>query len=124
VLKQVMLPCEKRPRRGTAIRKGKGRPRRMVAANASAPSDWGQRSDQRRCTGMSTKQAFADFLLRNGNRSFCARCVARAVKARTVPPVARAMKDLGATPGHRVEEGDRSNCERTTLTIRALWTGL
>jgi hypothetical protein len=42
-----------------------------------------------------------------------------------LPPVERAMKAqaLGATPGYRVEEGDCSNCERTTLTIRALWTG-
>jgi hypothetical protein len=41
-----------------------------------------------------------------------------------MPPVERAMKDLGATPGYRVEEGDCSNCERTTMTIRALWTGM
>jgi hypothetical protein len=41
-----------------------------------------------------------------------------------MPPVERAMKDLGATPGYRVEESDCSNCERTTLTIRALWTGM
>ena len=76
------------------------------------------------CHSMSTKQAVADFLLRNGHRSFCAKCLARAVKARTVPPVARAMQDLGATPAYRVEEGECGNCERTTVTIRGLWTGL
>ena len=73
---------------------------------------------------MSTKQGVADFLLRHGHQRFCARCVARAVKARTVPPVERAMKDLGATPGYRVEEAECSQCERTTLTIRTLWTGM
>jgi hypothetical protein len=73
---------------------------------------------------MSTKQAVADFLLSHGHQRFCASCVARVVKARTVPPVTRALKELDATPGYRVEEGDCSNCERTTLTIRALWTGL
>ena len=73
---------------------------------------------------MNAKQTVADFLLRNGHRSFCAKCLARAVKARTVPPVARAMKDLGATPGYRVEEGECSNCKRTTVTVRSLWTGL
>jgi hypothetical protein len=76
------------------------------------------------CARMSTKQAVADFLLSHGHQRFCASCVARAVKARTVPPVVRAVKDLGATPGYRVEEADCSNCERTTQTIRALWTGL
>jgi len=46
------------------------------------------------------------------------------VKARTVPPVERAIKGLASDAGYRVEEGDCSNCERTTLTIRALWTGM
>ncbi|HTI84904.1 MAG TPA: hypothetical protein VL614_31000 [Acetobacteraceae bacterium] len=73
---------------------------------------------------MSTKQAVVNLLLRHGHRLFCARCLARAVKARSVPPVERAMKDLGATLGYRVEEGDCSICERTMLTIRSLWTGM
>ena len=73
---------------------------------------------------MSTKQAVANFLLRHGHRAFCARCLARAVKARTVPLVERAMRDL-ATSSYRVEAGGEcSNCERTTVTIRALWTGV
>ena len=73
---------------------------------------------------MTTKQAVAEFLLRHGHQSFCASCVARAVKALTVPPVERAIKGLASDAGYRVEEGDCSNCERTTLTIRALWTGM
>jgi hypothetical protein len=41
-----------------------------------------------------------------------------------LPLVERAMKDLGATPGYRTEQADCSRCGQTTLTIRALWTGL
>jgi hypothetical protein len=73
---------------------------------------------------MTIQENVTAFLLQHGHQRFCARCVARGVKARTVPPVERAMKDLGATPGFRVEEADCSRCEQTTLTIRALWTGM
>jgi hypothetical protein len=76
------------------------------------------------CAGMNTtRRDVATFLMRHGHRSFCARCVVRAVKARSVPPIERAMEDLGKSSSYRVEEGDCGRCERTTLTIRALWTG-
>jgi hypothetical protein len=73
---------------------------------------------------MSTKQAVVNLLLHHGHRSFCIRCLARAVKAHTVPPRERAMKDLGATRGYRVKEGECSNGALMTMTNRALWTGM
>lgn len=73
---------------------------------------------------MAIQPDIAAVLLHHGHLSFCARCLVRAVKARSVALVERAMKDLGATPGYRVEEADCSQCERTTVTIRALWTGM
>jgi hypothetical protein len=74
---------------------------------------------------MGIQQDIAAFLPRRGYQPFCAKCLANAVKARNVPPVERAMNDLGKDHrGYRVEEGDCSSCSRTTLTIRALWKGM
>jgi hypothetical protein len=104
---------------------------RTVTASGSKtngpPGQWRSGREDRSalcCASMNAKQAVADFLLHHGHRSFCATCLARAVKARTVPPVARAVEDLGVTPGCRVEEGECCNCERTIVTIRGLWTGI
>jgi hypothetical protein len=73
---------------------------------------------------MSTQQDVASFLMHHGHQRYCAKCLARAVNARSVPPVERAIKDLGKGSGYRVEDADCSRCERTALTIRALWTGM
>jgi hypothetical protein len=73
---------------------------------------------------MGIKQDVARFTLRGKHQPFCAKCVAKALNTRNVIPIWRAMKDLANDPRYRVEEGDRSNCEQTTLTIRALCTGL
>ena len=65
-----------------------------------------------------------EFLMRHGGRRFCAECVARAVRVRNVAAARRAMKALASDADYRVEEGDCSRCERTALTIRALWMGM
>ena len=65
-----------------------------------------------------------EFLVHNGGKRFCAPCVARAVRLRSTAPVMRAMKALANDPGYRVEEAECSRCDRTALTIRALWTGM
>ena len=48
---------------------------------------------------------------------------AKTDQAHHLPLVECATKNLRATPGYRIEEGECGNCERTTLTIRVLWTG-
>jgi hypothetical protein len=70
------------------------------------------------------QQAVTAFLLSHGHRPFCAGCLARAARLRSVVAVQRAMKALASGPGYRVEEADCGSCDRTTLTIRALWTGM
>jgi hypothetical protein len=73
---------------------------------------------------MGIQRDVAAFIMRGRHQPFCAKCVAKALNARDALPIWRAMKDLAKDPGYRVEEADCSNCERTTLTIRALWTGM
>jgi hypothetical protein len=73
---------------------------------------------------MSAQQDIATFLMGHGHQPFCAQCLAKVVKARTVPLVERAMKELATDPGYRVEEVECSRCDRTALNIRALWMGM
>ena len=71
-----------------------------------------------------TRWSVAAYLMRRGGQQFCAECTAHAIRARNVAAVRRAMKSLASHPGYRVEEADCTSCERTTLTIRTLWTGV
>ncbi len=73
---------------------------------------------------MTTQEKVAAFLMQHGHRPFCAGCLAKAVRARSVATVERAMKALASGPGYRVEEADCSRCQRTAITIRLLWTGI
>lgn len=71
-----------------------------------------------------TQHRVVKFLMQHGSQRFCAKCVAAVVRLPSVGPVERAIRALASDTGYRVEEADCSRCDRTALTIRALWTGM